>query len=265
MSLEALNQAVEEHRPVGVYALFSGGHDSLVNTHLTAQHPSFAGVLHMNTGIGIEETREFVRETCRRFGWPLVEKFPQRTTYEAMVMKHGMPGGPVKHGIFYHRLKSESVDAHVADVKRHRRDRVVLSSGVRKQESARRMRLHPVPIEADGVRVWVNPILDFSARDVNAYISKHGLERNPVVDKIHRSGECLCGAMAHPDELKEIAFWFPEVAARIRGLERQCFERGLPYNWGSKPSPIVDPRQGRLRLCSSCETRWEAEAEGETE
>jgi len=255
--LDTLNEAVDEHRPVGVYALFSGGHDSLVNTHLTAQHPDFAGVLHMNTGIGIEETREFVRETCRRFGWPLVEKFPQRTTYEAMCLERGMPGGPVHHEIYYHRLKGESVDAHIAEVKRHRSDRVILSTGVRRRESARRMRLHPEPISRRGTRVWVNPIHDFSAADVNKYIEQHDLERNPVVDKLHRSGECLCGALAHPDELNEIAFWYPEVAARIRRLERQCFDRGLPYNWGSKPSPTHDERQMLLPLCSGCQTRWD--------
>ena len=91
--LPLIDRIVEEHAPVAVFALFSGGHDSLVNTHLTAQHPRFAGVVHLNTGIGIEETREFVRETCQEWGWPLIERWPPRVTYEQMCLERGMPGG----------------------------------------------------------------------------------------------------------------------------------------------------------------------------
>lgn len=256
--LLTLDRAVEEHSPAAVFALFSGGHDSLVNTHITAQHPAFTAVVHLNTGIGIEETREFVRATCARHGWPLIEKSPPRTTYEAICLSSGMPGGPIGHSITYHRIKSESLEVLIAETKRSRHDRVLLSSGVRRQESARRMKLHPTPINRDGVRVWVNPILEWSARDINRYIEEHDLERNPVVDKLHRSGECLCGALARPEELNEIAFWYPEKAAEIRALERRCFEAGLPYNWGSKASPKTDSTQGQfLELCQSCETRWE--------
>lgn len=255
-----IDQAVQEHRPVAVFALFSGGHDSLVNTHLTAQHPRFAGVVHLNTGIGIEETREFVRETCQRFGWPLIERWPPRVTYEQMCLDRGMPGGPKKHEIMYHRLKGESLDVLTAETKTKRSDRIILSTGIRTQESTRRMRLHAVPTRRDGAKVWVNPITDLSAFDVGAYIEEHGLRRNPVVDKVHRSGECLCGALARPEELDEIAFWFPDVAARIRALEQQCFARGLPYRWGSKEVKAPDPNQPYLPLCQSCPTRWEQSA-----
>ena len=259
--LLTLDKAIEAHQPSHVFALFSGGHDSLVNTHITAQHPAFSGVVHLNTGTGIPETLAFVRETCERHGWPLIEKTPQRITFEALCLERGLPGGPKKHEITYHRLKGESIDALVADSKESRHDRILLSTGIRQQESSRRMRLHPTAIRRDGAKVWVNPILAFSARDVNTYIEVYGLQRNPVVDKLHRSGECLCGALARPEELDEIAYWYPDVAAGIRDLERRCFESGLPYNWGSKPSPTTPESQGRfLDLCQSCQTRWEVSA-----
>jgi 3'-phosphoadenosine 5'-phosphosulfate sulfotransferase (PAPS reductase)/FAD synthetase len=254
--LALIDQAVAEHKPVAVFALFSGGHDSLVNTHLTAQHPHFTAVVHLNTGIGIGETRDFVRETCASHGWPLIERFPPRVTYEEMCLKRGMPGGPKKHEIMYHRLKGESLDTLIAETKTKRNDRVILSTGIRTQESARRMRLHAVPTRRDGVKVWVNPITDFSALDVSAYIEEHDLRRNPVVDNLHRSGECLCGALARPEELDEITLWYPEVGARIHDLERQCFERGLPWRWGSKPTQPMNPDQPYLPLCQSCPTRW---------
>ncbi len=257
---ELIDKAIDEHKPSALFALFSGGHDSLVNTHLTAQHPAFTAVVHLNTGIGIDETREFVRETCRTQGWPLIEKTPPRVTYEDICLASGMPGGPMGHAITYHRLKSESLEVLIRENKVGRRGRVLLSSGVRQEESVRRMGFHKQPINRDGVRVWVNPILYWTAREVNAYIAENGLGRNPVVDNLHRSGECLCGALARPEELNEISFWYPEVGARIKALEQQCFAKGLPWNWGSKQTPVPHKDQGSfLEMCSSCETRWEQE------
>lgn len=256
--VDAINRAVEEHTPSHVFALFSGGHDSLVNTFITALHPRFSGVIHCNTGIGIEETREFVRDTCRTHGWPLIERFPPRVQYEQICLDRGMPGGPKKHEIVYHRLKGESIDQVVAESKMHRRDRIILSTGIRKQESTRRMLLHAVATRRDGAKVFVNPISDWSALDVSRFIDAQGLKRSPVVDKLHRSGECLCGALARPHEIREIEFWYPQVAQRIHDIERQCHERGLPSRWGSTKPIRIDPRQRWLPLCQSCETRWEA-------
>lgn len=255
--LDVITQAVEAHRPSHVFALFSGGHDSLCSTHVAAQHPRFSAVVHINTGIGIEETREFVRETCRTQGWPLLEYRAPEGTYEKRCLRYGMPGGP-QHEYVYHVLKSEQIQRLIREHKQHRHDRIVLVTGVRRQESARRMQLHTTPIRAEGVKVWVNPNLEWTGLDVSRYVDSQGLRRNPVVDKLHRSGECLCGAMARPEELDEIAFWYPEVAQRLRNLEHECFKRRLPYSWGSKRSPSFNEEvQPMLPLCASCQTRWE--------
>ncbi len=254
---EILAMAASDHHPSHVFALFSGGHDSLVNTYITAQQPRFSGVIHCNTGIGIEETRVFVRDTCAAHGWPLIERLPPRVSYEQIVQRLGMPGGPEKHQITYHRLKNEAIKDIVAESKTGRYDRIVLSTGIRKQESTRRMLLHPEPIRREGSRVWVNPILGWSAFDVNQAIEDWGLRRNRVVDLLHRSGECLCGALARPEEIVEIEYWYPEVARRIHALEQECDRRGLPSRWGSAFSGVRDQRQLWLPLCQDCETRWD--------
>jgi len=68
---EILERAFDEHNPVAAFALFSGGHDSLVSTHHAMQDDRVDAVVHVNTGIGIPETRQFVHDTCDRFGWTL--------------------------------------------------------------------------------------------------------------------------------------------------------------------------------------------------
>jgi asparagine synthetase B (glutamine-hydrolysing) len=46
-----------------VCVLFSGGNDSTTLTHLFKDQATHA--IHANTTIGIEQTRQFVRDTCR--------------------------------------------------------------------------------------------------------------------------------------------------------------------------------------------------------
>lgn len=255
-ALEVIEQAVSQYQPGAVLALFSGGHDSVTSTHVAAQHPSFRGVLHVNTGIGIEHTREYVRQVCRDQGWPLIEEHAPDGWYEQNCLAKGMPGGPIQHGLMYQRLKDDQVRAVVRRYQRRRGDTVGLVTGVRQQESERRMRVHPLPVVRERAQLWINPLLDWSASDVGAYMAEHGIPRNPVVDKLHRSGECLCGALADPQELEWIAYWYPEVAGRIHDLERQCYERQLPYRWGTKAAPVISPDQPWLPLCQDCPTRW---------
>ena len=253
-----LDDAIAEHHPGSMFALFSGGHDSVTSTHVAAQHPSFTAVVHVNTGIGIEQTREYVRQVCRDQGWPLLELKAPEGLYEQRCRERGMPGGPIQHGIMYQLLKDDQLRALVREHKRFRGDRVGLVTGIRQAESERRLRVHPVPITRERAQLWINPILEWTKADVDNYMDSVGLPRNPVVDKLHRSGECLCGALADPQELDWIAFWYPETAARIRALEQDCFSRGLPYRWGEKASRPIEANQPMLPLCSDCPTRWAA-------
>ena len=258
--MSAIEEAVAKYQPACLLGLFSGGHDSVCSTFLAAQHPLFRAVLHVNTGIGIEQTRDYVRQICSRFGWPLIEAHAPAGWYERRCLERGMPGGPVQHGIMYQRLKDDQLRRVVREHQRRRGDTVGLVTGVRLHESQRRMRVHPLPFVRERAQLWINPIRAWTAGDVGRFMAEHGIPRNPVVDHLHRSGECLCGALADPDELEYIGFFYPEVAARIRRLERQCFERGLPYRWGQKPSQPIDPSQPMLPLCSDCPTRWETVA-----
>jgi 3'-phosphoadenosine 5'-phosphosulfate sulfotransferase (PAPS reductase)/FAD synthetase len=212
-------------------------------------------VVHVNTGIGIEATREFVRETCREHGWPLNELSPP-VSYDDLVIEHGFPG-PAGHQFMYRRLKERPLGAFAQERKPRRGAPFVYCSGVRKQESSRRMRGQQTEwMHASKLGwTWRAVILDWSKADCNAYIAKHELTRNPVVDILHMSGECLCGAFARPGERAEIRAWFPETDLRISALESRVTAAGMLGDvWGFRP-PNVHPDQIRMDdaiLCSSC-------------
>ncbi len=213
--------------PSIVFGLFSGGHDSLCSTALAARHPRFKAAVHINTGVGIPETREFVRETCAENGWPLIEMHPDAKTYRDLVAEKGMPAGPKAHNTTYYWLKQRQVRRLVREHKTHRHDRIGLVTGIRLSESQRRMNsIMAVPEHRIGAQVWMNPILDWTAKDCAEFMEAEGLRRNRVVDLLHRSGECLCGALARADEIRDIELWFPDTAAELHGYEQLARDNG---------------------------------------
>jgi 3'-phosphoadenosine 5'-phosphosulfate sulfotransferase (PAPS reductase)/FAD synthetase len=112
-------------------------------------------------------------------------------------------------------------------------------------------------INRNGARVWVAPLVDWTASTKNDYMKGHDIPRNEVVDLLHMSGECLCGAFAHPNELEEIGMWFPEEYKRIKDLEARASKRGVPCVWGEAPPDptFIDPEQTAMPLCVACENR----------
>lgn len=264
---EILSIAIDRFRPTKVILMFSGGHDSLVNSHvcasiLQAQKISFT-VYHGDTTIGIPETQEYVISVCGLFGWPLAIRRPPKDgdRYDELVKKFGFPG-PTKHAhqIMYRCLKERALNAfvtHECKSKPHARENALLCSGVRREESRIRMG-YVNEATKDHSKVWVNPIFYWTDKQCEEYMAHHSLPRNPVKDKICISGECLCGAFAGREEFAELTACYPKVAARIEALHKIAIENGHPWPWSSGPNewrknyPL---RQLDMFMCVGCEQK----------
>ena len=261
-----LTSAIEAHRPTHVFGLFSGGHDSFSACFVASGVHHFNGVAHINTGWGVEATREYVRETCAIRSWSLREykasenvrardSAPDPQDYASLVRVHGFPG-PHGHGMMYQRLKERQLRRLERDCGAKSKDgqRIMYVSGCRSEESDRRMG-NTDEVQIDGRRIWCAPIHDWSKLDTTNCLEHAEQPRNPVVDLIHKSGECLCGAFAKKGELEELNIWDITRPAylRIKALEAEVvpiFGRG----WGERPR-----RDNRTRemftgpLCWGCD------------
>jgi 3'-phosphoadenosine 5'-phosphosulfate sulfotransferase (PAPS reductase)/FAD synthetase len=239
--------------------LFSGGNDSTVLAHMFRDVATHA--IHANTGIGVEATRQFVRDTCAAWGLPLVEKSPPPgSTYRELVLADGFPG-PAKHWKMYQRLKERALEAAKNDLVRYpHRERMVFLAGRRASESERRTARDLPEVERRKSIVWVSPLRNWTALDLNTYRMVYpDCPRNEVADQLHMSGECLCGAFASPGELDELSMWpvAADAVADIRRLERDAVAAGVPeprcrWGWGAGRDQS-NARSGPL--CSSCEMR----------
>jgi 3'-phosphoadenosine 5'-phosphosulfate sulfotransferase (PAPS reductase)/FAD synthetase len=244
--------------------LFSGGHDSLVACHLASQHKAFGGVVHhIDTGIGAKYTRLFVQRVCDSQGWKLrVHKSKQ--TYEQFVAQFGFPW-VMMHSVVYRQLKERCVQRIVRG-----KSWKMLVNGARAQESHRRMG-YVVPIRHGDItksgprkgkrrnlnRMWTAPCHDWSKAEQQLYMDEFGLPTNKIKVAVGISGECFCGAFAHPGELEKIREHAPDVATEIDRLAIIAATCGKPCLWGQRPpecpAPLVIPETGPL--CIRCDQR----------
>lgn len=252
-SMQIIDDALAAHKVTHLFGLFSGGHDSLCATSIASKHPAFSGAAHMNTTIGIQETRIFVRVTSRDYQWRLKEYRPP-VSYRNIVLEHGFPG-PGGHQFMYARLKERCIRQLVRDHKQKFFDRIGLVTGVRLSESVRRMG-HVKPVQRNGAQLWISPILHWTDEDKNEYMAREQLPRNPVVDTMCMSGECLCGAFARKEEMAEIEFYYPDAAAEIHRLEAEAAALGLHAKWGTRPPGGRRKSRGGI-MCASCNAKQE--------
>ena len=263
----------EGYRLVGIAVLYSGGNDSTVLAHLFRNVATHA--IHANTGIGVEATRVFVRETCKAWGLPLIEHHPP-VSYEELVIERGFPG-PAMHWKMFQRLKERALRLARKDlVLNPRQERVIFVAGRRRTESNRRAAIPEA--ERQGSIEWLSPLAFWTTLDLVTYRLMQDEEGDPVPTnetsaKIHMSGECLCGAFAKEGELDEIGYWYPEVRAEIEALEAKVLAAGnapewaCRWGWGADKTAIQAMRKAGLsdaeiaanfarsqsgRLCSSC-------------
>lgn len=248
------------YNPVAVYVGYSGGDDSLATAHWCMTNIPGCKVFHMNTGIGVERTRAHVRKTCADFDWPLVEiraKEDCGQDYDALVLAHGFPG-PAHHRKMYQRLKQRGIrELCRRSKKRYTREKIAIFTGIRQDESLRRMGYGNRVVNLEEAVVWGNPLYWWTKTDCMRYIAKHNLPRNPVSVELGMSGECLCGAFAHPGELSLIKIVCPETHHRIVKLQELVMQRH-PWGWEDRPPRkvrAVEP-SGQMQFmpfCVGCE------------
>lgn len=218
------------YRPEGFFVAFSGGKDSQVLLKLT----QLAGVRytaeHRLTTIDPPENVHFIKQH-----YPDVVIVRPRLTFWALCRHHKMM--PTQWTRFCCQYLKETVNAHA-----------VTLTGIRKSESARRSsrqeiylktrRRHPEFTQGTfdqftryqettveclrGLdKLTVNPILDWSDKDIWDFIHHYDLPINPLYEKgYHRVG-CICCPMSNIKSIQREAIEYPKYyEAYIRLIHR---------------------------------------------
>lgn len=251
-SRRIINQALSEYDVNAIFVGFSGGGDSLLAANVAKTIlGDKVDMFHANTGIGIEKTRKFVRNTCKDRDWNLVEiraKEDCGMDYDEIVCKYGFPDAP-QHIRMYIQLKERPIMELHRRYKGKRGGKIMILTGIRHDESRIRAGYANDVIKKQGGIIWANHVYHFSQQDKYDYLKQNNIKTNPVNDILGMSGECLCGAYAHKGELDLVGLIEPETRDRILALEERVKEHGFTWGWeDSMPKYFKALKEGQTDM-----------------
>lgn len=194
--------------------LFSGGKDSSAIANLFRSRATH--IVHANTGTGIQGTRDFVADTAKQWGLPLVMEKSDDDYFDMVLGKLRNKNGEIAwrggfpaagaHGFTYQRLKERALDKarHTLGVANSQTLCSVWVSGRRRPESKQRATIPHV--ELDGSVCFNAPLAVWHKADLLMLrLMSPEAPINPHADRLGMSGECGCLANAHPGERE---MWF---------------------------------------------------------
>lgn len=222
-----VESAIAKYNPKTILLGFTGGSDSLTLANVMEELKIPFTPFLLNTGIGIEDQRVFIREYCSKKGWALIEQKPVYKLYKQMVVQNGFPG-PAMHTVMFRNLKEKSLRVINSSFNC---DTIVLS-GVRVAESEKRKINIKQEIQVVDKIKWVAPIMNWDSDDKEEFLEERNIELSHVSKELGMSGECLCGAYAMPgekDKLRSCSFAKNEIK-QIETLER--ITQALGFTWG---------------------------------
>lgn len=252
-----LDFAFWQHSRPLVYVAYSGGSDSAVALDVTKRWADSRGVgvkaMAIDTGLSADGWRDMVTDHCKHAGVSLeiVGGDSRYDWYRDNVREYGFGYTPGHHVVYYRMLKAHCIQQHLKSVKRHRRDRVLYVTGVRRAESAKRATAKY--ILRHGSRVTVNAILDWSNLAKRNYLmAMCKWWSNEYYSTLGNSGDCQCGWTCN-NRLSDLSA-YPHLYAKITECESLAAANDS-HRYGVRPEPhdaSDDAAMPDDALCINC-------------
>lgn len=257
-SLSIVQIAIDTYKPKMIVSLVSGGVDSLTSFYV-AKHLNISidRIIHVYTGTGIKETRQFVEDWSKTTSVPLLIS-DAGTSYEDYVNRKGFFGkGRTAHTYAYHVLKANPLRKAISSLRQRRRNfPVLMLTGIRLDESSnRKYNFENQTYKRDPAsknNIFVNLIEHWSEQDCREFLSEVNAPKNPVSKALHRSAECMCGTMQSNEDRQLASILYPEWGKWLDNLEFKIkIKHG--WGWGENMPKSCKPKDGDgFEMCRHC-------------
>ncbi len=209
-----LQQAVRDFAPV-CFANSLGAED-MVLTDIIANHHLDIEMFSLDTGRLPQPTYDLMQEVSDRYSVPLKVYFPDSAAVEMYVSQNGMNG-------FYGSVESRKACCFVRKVeplRRALRGKKAWVTGLRRDQAVTRGNLEVSAYDADFGLHKFNPLLEWSNKDVWAYIRQHDVPYNKLHDQFYPSLGCApCTRSISPGEdIRAGRWWWEDPASKECGL-----------------------------------------------
>ena len=205
---------------------FSGGKDSLVVLHRLLQKDPSLPVVFVDTTISLPENLEYVKDLADEWGFDLKIYRPPKDFFKVLLEKRIWPRKNTRWCYTYLKMKAFQKALWELGLDG-------FYTGLRKEESSRR-KDRPIRYWNVKARYWlVNPIIDWSKEQVEAYIRKHQLPINPCY-KLYGTTGCWYCPFLTKQKVVRIALRHPELMEKLipyeEILEPAFYFNGKPYS-----------------------------------
>lgn len=233
--LEALiaqwNEELRDKNPVGVIAFFlqhfgdkivlstSLGLEDQVLTEMVLRQKKDAEVFTLDTGRLFPETYDLIARTNKFFGIRMKTYFPEAEKVEEMVAENGI-------NLFYDSVEKRKLCCSirkVAQLPRAFKDKQAWICGLRKDQSVSRFFNKLVEWDAANGLVKINPLINWTEKEVWDYINKHKIPYNLLHDRGFPSIGCEpCTRAIEPGEdIRSGRWWWENELHKECGLHKK--------------------------------------------
>lgn len=212
---ELLEWGLKEFHPCIALA-WSGAEDVAVVDMLVKINPK-ARIFTLDTGRLNPETYDLIDRVRERYGIDIEVMFPDAAEVEEMVRKQGV-------NLFYQSVENRKLCCNLRKVQPMKRMLSTLDAwitGLRRDQAVTRTVLKKIEIdEAFGGIVKLNPLADWSHKDVWDYIHKNNVPYNELHDKGYPSIGCApcTRPVKDGEDIRAGRWWWESPEGRECGL-----------------------------------------------
>jgi phosphoadenosine phosphosulfate reductase len=219
--VEVLRQAVRDFSPV-CFASSLGAED-MVLTDLIDKHGLDIEVFSLDTGRLPQETYTLMQAVSERYTTPLKVYFPDPASVERYVTENGVNG-------FYGSVEARKACCFARKVEPLRRalkGRGAWITGLRRDQAVTRGSLEVSSFDADFGLQKINPLLEWSNKEVWAYIRQNDVPYNKLHDQFYPSLGCApCTRSVTPGEdIRAGRWWWENPDSKECGLHVSAAKR----------------------------------------
>jgi len=225
------NEELKEKNAIGVIAYFlrhfgnevvlstSLGLEDQVLTEMVMRTDRHTEVFTLDTGRLFPETYDLIARTNKQYGIRMKTYFPDPLKVEDMVAKYGI-------NLFYDSFENRKMCCgirKVAQLPRAFAGKKAWISGLRKDQSVSRFFSKLVEWDKNNKLVKINPLIDWTEKEVWAYIRDHNIPYNVLHDRGFPSIGCEpCTRAIEPGEdVRAGRWWWENEAHKECGLHRR--------------------------------------------
>jgi phosphoadenosine phosphosulfate reductase len=206
---EILSFFLDEYKGRIAFASSLGAEDQVL-THLIASIDPEVKIFTLDTGRLFPETYDLIERTNNRYKINMEVYFPSARKVEKMVKEKGI-------NLFYESVENRKLCCFVRKIEplhRALEGFEIWITGLRRDQSVTRNHFSMVELDENNHgRVKINPLIDWSEKDIWDFVHAHNIPYNTLHDKGFPSIGCQpCTRAIQPGEDLRAGRWWWEMA-----------------------------------------------------